>query len=151
MNIRNAQYKNKESTIIDVEIEHEVHGWLPYTFISNETDESFDDVIRVWLESNTPSEYVETPKTVEELEVEAKQAKSLALSTLTVTTSNGNTFDGNETARNNMMSAILSADLVGSTEDEWKLADNTTKVITLDELKEALALAIQKVGEIVRA
>ncbi len=50
-----------------------------------------------------------------------------------------------------MSSVIISADLVGRTEDEWKLADNTTKVITLDELKEALALSTQEVGRIVGA
>lgn len=85
----------------------------------------------------------------EQLEAEAKEAKRLALSTLTVTTSNGNTFDGNETARINMTSAIAVADIAGITEKEWKLADNTIKVITLAELKEALLLSIEKVGEVV--
>lgn len=80
---------------------------------------------------------------------QAKNAKQLALSTITVTTSNGNTFDGNETARINMISAITVADIAGITEKEWKLADNSVKVITLAELKEALLLSIQRVGEIV--
>lgn len=76
--------------------------------------------------------------------------KEYRLNTLVVTTSNGNTFDGNLEARTNMTSAILSAEVIGKTEDEWKLADNSKKVIKLSELKEALALAIQEVGNIVK-
>ena len=79
-----------------------------------------------------------------------KTEKEYRLSNIIVTTPNGNEFDGNETARNNMVSAILSAELVGKTEDEWKLADNSIKLIQLSELKEALALSIQEVGNIVK-
>lgn len=80
--------------------------------------------------------------------IELKTAKADALNSITVTV-NGNTFDGNETARGNMTSAILSAEIIGKTEDTWKLADNTSAVITITELKEALALSIQEVGRIV--
>ena len=78
-----------------------------------------------------------------------KQAKTDALNSITVTTKNGNTFDGNETARGNMTSAILASEVIGKTEDIWKLANNTSEVIAIDELKEALALSIQEVGRIV--
>lgn len=77
--------------------------------------------------------------------------KEKALNTIVVTTQAGNTFDGNETARNNMMSAIMAAEIVGQTTSNWKMANNETVLITLDELKEALALSIQRVGEIVLA
>ena len=80
--------------------------------------------------------------------IELKADKELALNSITVTV-NGNSFDGNETARGNMSSAILSAEIIGKTEDTWKLADNTSVVITITELKEALALSIQEVGRIV--
>lgn len=82
--------------------------------------------------------------------VRLKAEKQQRLNTLVVTTSNGNTFDGNLEARTNMTSAILSADLIGLTEEKWKLADNSIKLIQLSELKEALALAIQEVGNIVK-
>ena len=49
-----------------------------------------------------------------------------------------------------MISAILSADLIGKTEETWKLADNSTVLVTLMELKQALALAVQEVGRIVK-
>ena len=80
--------------------------------------------------------------------IELKAAKGLALNSITVTV-NGNSFDGNETARGNMSSAILSAEVIGKTDDTWKLADNTSAVVTVQELKEALALSIQEVGRIV--
>lgn len=83
------------------------------------------------------------------IENEFKQAKADALNSITVTTTNGNTFDGNETARVNMTSAILSSEVIDKTEATWKLADNTSAVVTIDELKEALALSIQEVGRIV--
>ena len=75
--------------------------------------------------------------------------KDYRLQTIKVTTTNGNTFDGNETARNNMLSAITSAEFIGKTEEYWKLADNSTVLVQLPELKEALALSIQEVGNIV--
>lgn len=76
------------------------------------------------------------------------QAKAEALKTITVTTTNGNTFDGDETARTDMVSAIMTSSVLNLTEHAWKMANNTWVVITIDELKEALALSIQRKGEI---
>ena len=75
--------------------------------------------------------------------------KEYKLTNLVVTTSNGNKFDGNLDARVNMLSSIQSAELIGKTEEYWKLADNSVVLISVTELKEALTLAIQKVGKIV--
>ena len=97
------------------------------------------------------NEWVEDEILKNELTILDKKAeKELRLSLIVVTTSNGNVFDGNESARINMTSAIMSAELINKTEEYWKLADNSTKLITLDELKEALALSIQEVGNIVK-
>ena len=95
-----------------------------------------------WIEDETLKNEYET--------MQSKAEKALRLSQLVVTTTNGNVFDGNETARNNMLSAIMSAELINKTEEYWKLVDNSTKLVTLDELKEALALSIQEVGNIVK-
>jgi hypothetical protein len=103
------------------------------------TKEEFEALVE---EKNKP--------TPEQLLAEAKALKVQALNTLTVTTTAGNTFDGNESARTNMMSAIQSSDFLGVTETEWKMADNSIVLITLEELKEALALSIQAVGVIVK-
>lgn len=58
-------------------------------------------------------------------------------------------FDGNETARNNMLSLIQASQLLTIESTYWKLADNTVAEVTLDDIKKALVLSIQRVGEIV--
>ena len=106
--------------------------WEYYQLFTTELDEDRLEVIAKGIEESV-----------------LKQSKELALNSITVTTTNGNTFDGNETARGNMTSAILSAEVIGSTESLWKLADNSVETIAIIELKEALALSIQEVGRIV--
>lgn len=77
--------------------------------------------------------------------------KEQLLASITVTTSSGKTFDGNETARNDMLSALSAGELLGETQTNWKLADNTVSLVTRDELREALSLAIKAKGRIVGA
>lgn len=101
-----------------------------------------------WLPDDHVDLLVKSP---EEIAAEAAATKQAMLDAITVTTTNGNTFDGDETARNNMVSAIMSADVAGQTETAWKLADNSVVVVGLPELKEALMLSIQAVGAIVLA
>jgi len=88
-------------------------------------------------------------KVAEQLIQEAKQAKQLALDSITVTTTSGKVFDGKDLDQQRMMSAIMSADVVGITETYWKLADNSVAMVTLVELKEALSLSIQALGSII--
>ena len=78
----------------------------------------------------------------------SKEAKLILLSEITVTTIYGNTFDGDDIARADMSSAILASETLNLTEHNWKLADNTWKIVQLDELKDAHALAIQAKGDI---
>lgn len=95
-----------------------------------------------------------TKKNLTALELEEREtavllkAKKEALASITVTTSNGNTFDGDDVARADMLSAIEGASFLGLTEKEWKLADNSWKLIQLSELREASALAIIAKGQI---
>ena len=85
---------------------------------------------------------------LDNLKVELKSAKKIALDNIVVDV-DGKLFDGNETARLNIMSAIQASELVRLNETGWKLADNTAVLVTLEELKMALALSIQEVGRIV--
>lgn len=75
--------------------------------------------------------------------------KNELIARLTVTTQSGKKFDADEVARGRMLSAIQAAEFLGIDESEWKLADNSKQIITLDELKEAHALAIQALGQVV--
>jgi hypothetical protein len=78
-----------------------------------------------------------------------KAIKKFLLDNLKITTATGNTFDANESSRNNMMSALMAAEVMNETSANWKLADNTIALVTVSEMKEALALAIAATGEIV--
>jgi len=107
------------------------------------------EAIKQWLaEGNEP----EAEFTEEELEsqrlAELKRAKTDALTKIVVEV-DGKSFDGNETARLNMISAIQASELLDITENAWKLADNSVATVSVADLKEALALAIQEVGRIV--
>ena len=121
-------------------------------FVVELTEEHLAILAEQKANKHIPTEYelaeIEVQKQVQIVQ-ELKCAKTQALNTIVVTV-NDKTFDGNETARTNMISAILSADLIGKTEETWKLADNTKVLVTLVELRQALALAIQEVGRIVK-
>ena len=60
MNIKNAVYKDNERVLVDVEIEHPQVGWIPYTFKSDESDESFDAEIREYLKTASIGSFVPT-------------------------------------------------------------------------------------------
>lgn len=79
---------------------------------------------------------------------EKKAARALAVATLKVTTASGKTFDGDETSQGRMTRAIMAGQIAGLTDCTWVLADNTPTTVTLAELQEALALAIQAQGAI---
>ena len=92
--------------------------------------------------------FLDTTKKLEIDDNINKEAMTKALSEVVVTTANGNTFDGDDVARQDMLSAIQAATVLGLTEHNWKLADNTWKVIGIDEMKEAQALAIVAKGAV---
>lgn len=71
----------------------------------------------------------------------AKQARQVAVENITVTTSAGNTFDGDETSQTRMARAILVLSSGAVSTVTWVLADNTVIQATAAELTEALAKA----------
>ena len=116
-----------------------------------EADGSQDDLIgdKVELSVQEIEAHLNPPLSPQQVQAEAKQAKELALNSITVTTQSGKVFDGRDVDQQRMVSAILSADVVGMTETYWKLADNSVAMVTLLELKEALSLSIQALGIII--
>ena len=87
--------------------------------------------------------YVEEPK------INKKAQKEEFVTKMKVMISTGKVFGADRDARTNIISAILAADYTGITETEWKMEDNTIQTVTLDELKEANALALRLFGNIV--
>ena len=72
-----------------------------------------------------------------------------ALDRITVTTTAGNTFDGRDKDQLRMLAALQSAQFLGLFNTPWKLADNSVIQVSVEELREALALSIQATGNII--
>ena len=79
----------------------------------------------------------------------AKQAKVEALDRITVTTTAGNTFDGRDKDQLRMLAALQSAQFLGMFNTQWKLSNNSAIQVSVEELREALALSIQATGNII--
>ena len=74
----------------------------------------------------------------------AKVARATLVASITVTTTSGNTFDGNETSQTRMARAIIALNAQPQTPVptvHWVLANNTVIQATAAELTEALARA----------
>ena len=79
-----------------------------------------------------------------------QQEKNHAIDNVIVTTAAGNKFNGEDKSQGRMTSALLAAEVLGKTEERWKMADGTIKLISIEELKEALALSILEVGRLIK-
>ncbi|WP_294967194.1 hypothetical protein, partial [Sulfurimonas sp.] len=94
------------------------------------------------------------PLSQEQLDVIAKNEDEIKIENqikkMTIKTKSGKTFHADYQARINMMSGVMSAEFANKTETTWKLYDkdengeNIETMVTLDELKEATYLALEK-------
>ena len=100
-----------------------------------------------WLaEGNTPDPV--DPPTAEDILSKAKAERQALVDSIVVTTQSGKQFDGNEISQDRMNKAISVAVITGLASCTWVLADNVPTVVTVDELKEALALSFQAMGAV---
>jgi biopolymer transport protein ExbD len=79
----------------------------------------------------------ELPKTRDQLKAE----RTAAVEAIKVTTTAGNTFDGDEVSQGRMARAIVTLNANPGSTVNWILADNTVIQATAAELTEALTLA----------
>ena len=79
--------------------------------------------------------------------VAAKKLRDTAVAAIKVTV-NGKVFDGDEVAQGRMARAVAAAESEAISTYQWKLADNSVAAVSLDELKQALALAFQAQSEL---
>ena len=86
--------------------------------------------------------------TAEDILSKAKAARQATVDSIVVTTQSGKQFDGNELSQDRMNKAISVAVITGLASCTWVLADNVPTVVTVDELKEALALSFQAMGAV---
>ncbi len=82
----------------------------------------------------------------------AKKEIESQIKTMIVTTASKKTFHADDQARLNMMAGVMSAEFANITEATWRLYDkdeagaNIETIVTLNELKEAIYLALKKFG-----
>lgn len=67
-NVRNAQSMSADNLHMDVEIDHPIHGWIPYSITPHDTDTTIDNNLIMSLIGNNFLSYVEP--TQEELDLE---------------------------------------------------------------------------------
>lgn len=89
----------------------------------------------------------------ENIKTIAESAKAEALDKLTVTTESGKVFYADSASRIDLQGAIALAESKGITQKPWKLAEpidgQKIVIVTLDEIKEAVFLALEAKGAIV--
>lgn len=97
----------------------------------------------------------ETYREVEELRSHSLHNESAYLKSLKLqrvneikVTVNDKVFDGNEISQERIARTITMANIMGLTQTDWKLADNTIATVTLEELKQALTLSVLAMNEI---
>lgn len=76
-----------------------------------------------------------------------KAARNAELQSITVTV-DGLVFDAGKESRDLMSQAVDAATTLGIAVHQWKMADNSWKSVTLDQLKKAQALGLQRHAEI---
>lgn len=77
-----------------------------------------------------------------------KLNKGMQIGDLTVTTSSGNVYNADSVSQSRIANKITALGLLGERKTSWKLYNNNTKEVTVDELKEAFLLIDDKISEI---
>jgi len=106
-----------------------VFGGIPTVFYAFPDKASFDAALASADLSNH----------IDELLAAAKAARADQIAAITVTTSGGNVFDGDERSQDRMSRALAAMDDADTL--PWVLADNSVAVVGRSELREALRLA----------
>ena len=77
-----------------------------------------------------------------------KSLKQGRVNEIKVTTLSGKVFDGNEISQERILRKINTLLISSQDTTMWKLADNSTVDVTLEELKEALSLSDKEMSRI---
>jgi len=144
MNILSMKYGNQEGTTLRVTHDGGECSvpWPCHTWHGEHIQQALGNGMAI-APCMTPEELA--AKTAAETAAAAKAARDAAVAAITVEVA-GKVFDGDEVAQTRMARAIQVAEITGLTSTNWKLADNSMVTVTLDELKQALALAMQAQG-----
>jgi len=110
--------------------------------VPNDTGNRHYQEVQDWIAlGNTPDPEFTQAELAQQALVQAKETKINQVANITVTTTSGKTFDGDEIAQDRMARAVSFSQPLDTT--QWVLADNTVATVTREELVEAGLLAGQ--------
>lgn len=146
----NPRWANAEQTSIILDVDFAGIGKVPFgcmgTGDSAHGMEIYTRAVAGDFGPITP--YVAPTPPPEQILAEKKRQRQAIVDAITVTTSTGKVFDGNEDAQRRLNNAVSVAAITGETSCTWVLANNVPTVVTLAEIKEAFALAFQAMGAV---
>lgn len=130
-----------------------IEGVSTMVLSSELTKKENGDVYKYYNQDGTIDTDKELALATEQAKLVSDSSKAEALDRLTVTTESGKVFYADSASRIDLQGAITLAELKGVTEKPWKLAEPIDGVkvvmVTLDEIKEAVYLALEAKGIIV--
>lgn len=100
--------------------------------------------VRNWVLRPLTQQEIDSQKQMDMMQ--AKMSRASKIDAITVTTSNGNTFDGDERSQDRMARAVAAMEDTDTM--PWVLADNSVVKVVKSELREALRLSGSKMAEI---
>lgn len=146
--VSNLRWNNAEQTSFDCTLSTAEFGDIPFTATAADMHGHGIYEKGVAGELGEIAAYVAPTPTAEELLAEKKRLRTATVGAITVTTTSGKVFDGNEKAQDRMARAVIAAGITGQSECTWVLANNVPTTVTLAELKEAMALSLQAMGAV---
>lgn len=120
--------------VLDKELDLSISAFEGYELIeTTETPELFKLKRRIgnkWV-----SEVSQSKK------LKGKELKESRVSSLLITSSAGNVFNGDELSQNRILKTLTVMGLTGQSKNMWKLANNSIVEVSKEELEEVLILA----------
>lgn len=137
--MKNPQYLNEAKTLIMLTCD----DGAPFVADANDCEASGREIYEKAMNGDFGkiAPFVAQGPTPDEARAEAKRQRAAAVAAITVTTSAGNTFDGDEESQTRMTRAIIALQATSTESTPWVLSDNTVIQASAAELAEALALA----------
>lgn len=140
---KQPKYNPVTSKITEVLPIYEFGGYYQRWEVSSKfiPSEEFGSIEQQELLAMQKAESFKEAKTLKEARDAAKVQRQIEVDSIVVTTTAGNTFDGDENSQTRMTRAILALQVTGGQSITWVLADNSVIQASVPELIEALSLA----------
>ena len=145
-------YADKGNKIINCIVDFKDVGKVPFTATASDIEAHCKDIFTRAKRGDFGAIEAFSPPTTAELAVTARinfvKERTKDVEKLTITTTSGKVFNGDEVSQSRMVRAIVAAGIVSQASTKWTLANNVSTTVTLAELQEALAKSMQAMAAI---